>query len=133
VDFNGGTPNGSEIVSGGNQYVLRLRATEIEFSKRIAGTFAQCIVNASTHLDGNWHHLAGVTSAGGLKLYFDGVEACSNGLGQDIVYDLGDDLFVGRHGFNQTQWDFDGNIDDVRLYGRALSPSEISFLAKGNR
>jgi hypothetical protein len=134
VDAGAATSSGAEIVSGGDQYVLRLRATQIEFSKRIAGgTYAQCIVAASNHLDGNWHHLAGVTTPAGIKLYFDGVERCSDPHGDDIVYDRGTDLFVGRHGFNQTTWDFDGNIDDVRIYGRALSAAEISWLARGNR
>jgi hypothetical protein len=128
------TSSGSDIVSGGDQYVLRVRATQIEFSKRIAGnTYAQCIVTANNHLDGNWHHLAGVTNSSGTHLYFDGVERCATSMGDSIAYDRGTDLFVGRHGFNQTQWDFDGNIDDVRVYGRALSASEVAYLAAGNR
>ena len=123
-----------EIVSGGDQYVLRLIPNQIEFSKRISGgSYVQCLATVSGHFDGNWHHVAGVTSTAGMKVYFDGVETCSNGAGDSIVNDLGPDLFVGRHGFNQIGWDFDGNIDDVRIYGRALPASEISYLAKGNR
>jgi hypothetical protein len=125
--------SGADLISGGDQYVLRLRPTQIEFSKRIRNqTYAQCIVDFSRHLDGAWHHMAGVTSGAGTKLYFDGVETCSSALGDDIVYDRGPDLFVGRHGNGQTTWDFDGNIDDVRIYGRAFSAAEIASLAAGN-
>jgi hypothetical protein len=134
---NDGSPTGSEIMSGGNQYILRVRATQIEFSKRIFSVamnknlHSQCFGTVPNHLDGNWHHLAGLTSPTGMKLYFDGVERCSVASGEDIVYDQGTDFWVGRHGNGQTQWDFGGSIDEVRVYNRALSPVEITWLAQG--
>ena len=125
---------GSELVSGGNSYVLRLRTTQIEFSKRIAGgAFSQCLGDINGHLDGQWHHVAGVTSAQGLAVYFDGMEICNQALGGDIVYDQGPDFWVGRHGNGSANWDFEGNIDDVRVEGRALLPEEIQALAQGGQ
>ena len=40
---------------------------------------------------------------------------------------------IGAH-FNQQGWDahFNGKIDEIRVYGRALSPSEIEDLYNGN-
>jgi hypothetical protein len=131
----GGAATGSELMSAGNQYSLRVRPTEIEFSKRTTmngnGAFIQCRTAVPNHLDGNWHHLAGVTTPAGMKTYFDGVERCTNTVGGDIRYDQGPDLFLGRHGFDQTIYDFDGNLDDVRIYNRALSPDDIAWLASG--
>jgi hypothetical protein len=126
--------SGSEIVSAGDNYVLRLRAGQIEFDKRIksstgTGTYASCIFIVSTHLDGAWHHLAAVTSVGGMKLYFDGAEECTNTRGENLLYDRGLDFWVGRHGNGSTTWNFDGNLDDVRVYPRALAASEITALA----
>jgi hypothetical protein len=131
-----GAASGSEIVSAGNHYLLRVRATQVEFSKRSTSptgalTFAQCFAIVPNHLDGQWHHMAGQTSPAGLKLYFDGKQVCSSGAGEDIKYDQSDSLWIGRHGNGQEIWDFDGNIDDVRIYGRALSPDEIAWLASG--
>jgi hypothetical protein len=133
-----GAPSGAELVSGGNHYVLRLRPTQVEFSKRVMGpmvpTFAQCLGTVDNHLDGNWHHLAGVSSAQGVKVYLDGTERCSNASANathPILYDQGPDLWVGRHGNNQTNWDFGGNLDEVRLYTRALTAQEIAALAAG--
>ncbi len=40
-------------------------------------------------------------------------------------------FYVGRHGDGQTQFDFGGNIDEVRVYDRALAGSEISALTAG--
>jgi hypothetical protein len=136
VDGPTGKPTtGSEVMSAGDQYSLRVRPTEIEFSKRTTtngnGAFVQCRQAVPNQLDGNWHHLAGVASPTGMKTYFDGVEKCTNTVGTDIRYDEGPDLFIGRHGNGQDNYDFDGNIDEVRIYNRALSPDEIAWLAQG--
>jgi hypothetical protein len=124
--------SGAEIISAGDSYILRLRTTQIEFDKRISsgtgGTYVNCPFVTSTHLDGAWHHLAAVTSTGGMQLYVDGTLRCSNTHGENMLYDKGPDFFVGRHGNGQTQWDFEGNIDDVRVYGRALTAGEIANL-----
>jgi hypothetical protein len=125
--------SGAEIVSAGDNYILRLRAGQIEFAKRITGaTYATCpfvITGAPVHLDGAWHHLAAVSSPTGMKLYFDGVERCTNARGENLLYDRGPDFWVGRHGNGSTAWDFEGNLDDVRVYPRALAASEITTLA----
>src|SRR4051794_5742473 len=60
-----GLPTGSELISGGNHYLLRVRSTQIEFSKRVmgptGGAFVQCFASADDKLDGNWHHIAGLS------------------------------------------------------------------------
>ncbi|HXU83700.1 MAG TPA: LamG domain-containing protein [Polyangia bacterium] len=130
--------SGADIISGGDTYFLRLRTGSIEFGKRIANpnggasVFVGCRVNQTGHLNNQWHHLAGVTTPAGMILYLDGNEICSNTRGEDIVYDRGNDLWVGRHGFNETVWDFEGSIDDVRIFGRGLDPDEIRGIAGAN-
>src|SRR5207245_774363 len=111
---------GAELVSAGNSWLLRLRATQVEFSKQTAAGTKQCLATATGHLDGGWHHLVGLSSAtDGLQVWFDGVLICNDGASnQNIIYTgQGPDFWVGRHGNNQDQWDFTGNIDDVRVYG----------------
>ena len=135
-------PIGSELVSVGNAYLLRVRDLDdedptIELSKRNAsGPSFQCRVPFPAALDGNWHHLAGVAAPGVFRLYFDGVATgCAIGDNETIVYDLGSDLWVGRHGdpagLNHDRFDFEGNIDEVRIYTRALNDLEIAALARG--
>jgi hypothetical protein len=121
--------SGAELVSAGDNYLLRLRVGQIEFAKRISGGFATCAFAASGHLDGSWHHLAAVTSATGMKVYLDGVERCTNTRGENLLYDRGPDFWAGRHGNGSTAWDFEGNLDDVRVYPRALAASEITALS----
>jgi hypothetical protein len=125
--------SGAEIISAGDNYVLRLRSTQIEFDKRVlgatgTGAYAVCAFAVTGHLDGAWHHLAAVSNSTGMKVYLDGVEKCTNTRGENLLYDRGPDFWVGRHGNGSTAWDFEGNIDDVRVYPRALVASEISSL-----
>ena len=134
-------PLGSEVISGANAYTLRLRAnasnmavTKIELSKRTGNSnFSVVLGNAPNYLDGNWHHVAATMSkTSGLHLYFDGGEIGSSSNVADIFYtQSATGFFVGRHGDGQTQFDFGGNIDEVRVYDRALAGAEIAALAAG--
>jgi hypothetical protein len=128
---------GSEIVSAGDQYMLRIRTKNmVEFAKRVTnaagtGAWIQCFANDSNPLDGGWHHAAGVSTPAGMKVYVDGVERCSNTAGGDVRYDRGPDLYVGRHG-TINRGKFEGEIDDVRVYTRALTAADVMWLAQGN-
>jgi hypothetical protein len=135
--------SGGEILSAGDSYILRVRPAadgRVESSKRGNGAFRQCIVPVANAVNGQWHHLAGVHTPAGIVVYYDGVAqpACTGGsLGENIQYTLGQDFWIGRHGNPSSgsngNWDFDGHIDDVRVYARALSAAEIAQLAQGRR
>jgi hypothetical protein len=95
-------------------------------------------------LDGNWHHVAAISSSSepGMALYLDGTvfpceftPAHNQAYAKyDIVYDnLGQDLWVARHGNAKDLFDFQGSLDDVRIYNRVLSDQEIQALAMGTR
>jgi hypothetical protein len=128
-----GGGNGSEVITGGNNYLLRLRPGDLEFDKRVAGQHIRCFATVGNHLDGNWHHLALVVDAAGLKGYFDGAQKCAQASTEPMAYDVGNAFRVGRHGQTADVYDFDGNIDEVRVYRRALSTAEIAALAQGGR
>jgi hypothetical protein len=132
IDSNG-SPTGAEIISGANVYVLRLRPNGIEFSKARGSSYTQCLGIEPSFLDGNWHHVAAVASSSfGVRVYYDGREICRDADTQAVDLAGGStSLFVGRHGEGQTQWDFSGHIDEVRIYNRALGASEVATLAAG--
>ncbi len=132
-----GAATGSEIISGGNVYILRLRPNHIEFSKSVdSGGPIQCKGDAPGYLDGRWHHLAATASGtAGTRIYYDGVQKGFLSNTQSLDFDKAPpsnaNLFVGRHGNGETQWDFTGNLDEVRIYTRVLSAAEIQTLAAG--
>jgi hypothetical protein len=82
---------------------------------------------------GTWTHVAVVLGTAGLALYIDGVQAGSTAPSAIRPADLGKTLYdyIGRSNFS---WDpyLDGNIDELRIYNRALSASEIRTLASGS-
>jgi hypothetical protein len=123
-----------EVVSGGDTYLIRVRADGIEFSVSTTSGRLKCQMNVNRQIDNGWHHVVGVTSSTGVKGYFDGVEQCSTAgsINNNINYNLGTDLMVGRHGFGDTVYNFEGNIDEVRIYNRTLSPAEVLRLAQGH-
>jgi hypothetical protein len=73
--------------------------------------------------DGKWHFAVGTYDGTTSKLYVDGVliTSCSSGYGQKAL----GDILVGKAG---TCGSFHGSIDDVRIFSRALTPSEIQAL-----
>lgn len=125
---------GGELVSAGNSYLIRLYPAGVEVAKRITGQWTQCRAPVANHLDGKWHHVAGISTGSGLRLYFDGrPQPCGDTPGDNIVYDQGADLWVARHGRPESNhaFHFTGHIDEVRIYRRALSDLDVLALARG--
>jgi hypothetical protein len=122
----------AELISVGDGYLLIMSRAQVAIMKRIAGTtYPWAPASITSHLDGRWHHVAGVASAAGLKLYFDGVERASTKDGTELAYSSTPELVVGRDPDARYGYYFDGNLDEVRVYTRVLTPTEIAALAAG--
>jgi hypothetical protein len=78
--------------------------------------------------DGQWHLVTGSFDGATVRLYVDGAEVGSGTPASDPI-DYGAlgtrDLFVGHYD-GCAAHDFDGSVDDVRIYGRALSAGEVA-------
>ncbi len=132
---------GSEILSLGDTYFMRMQTTAmglgIYWTKYsvVTGTtmshYVPCFSAIPNALDGNWHHIAGVATSTGTTFYFDGAVKCTSLDGGDISYVKGADFWVARHGAGQPVYNFDGNIDELRIYSRPLTAVEVQSLAKG--
>jgi len=77
--------------------------------------------------DGNWHHLAFTWDGPEGKMYIDGQDATefsTSGTGAMVSTF---DLYIGRYHYDPhgTWYSWDGSIDEVRIYNRALSADEI--------
>ncbi len=86
---------------------------------------------------GRWYHLAGVFDGRSMTFYVDGIEYAKRPVpdalrNQPILDHPNNDLFIGMCANVRTWHDahINGLIDDVRIYGRALSAAEIRALAK---
>jgi len=102
----------------------------------ISGTTLECYtisggsVQASyTNAMNTWHHVAAVGDGSSVRIYIDGVQRASGG-GVTASYGSSSEPFrIGGGGiFDTTGNFFNGQVDEVLVYHRALSPSEIQLL-----
>ena len=77
--------------------------------------------------DGHWHHVVFTIESGFQKIYFDGVEVGSaSNVGFLATSD--EPLLIGTcSSYNRY---YEGAIDDVRFYDRALSADEVAEIAR---
>ena len=92
------------------------------------GTTTESITAAETVAGTGWRHVAFTFDNAGdiAKLYLDGVEVASESIATSITYS-GSLTSIG--GLSVDGYDFNGLIDDARVYSRALSADEIVSLA----
>jgi hypothetical protein len=87
-----------------------------------------CSLAAPAVNDGNWHHIALVVDAAGGRMYLDGVLRASRvWTGTPGPTVTTQPLSLASYAGAATPY-LAGAIDDVRLYGRALSPTEVTSL-----
>lgn len=79
-----------------------------------------------------WHHITCLGTGSAVILYVDGQQVASTAHVPAANYGTGDNFSIGigvqAGGSNGP---FDGLIDDVRVYSRALSPQEMNSLGTG--
>ncbi|MBI1977478.1 MAG: hypothetical protein HYS55_01855, partial [Candidatus Omnitrophica bacterium] len=86
---------------------------------------------------GLWQHVVAVVDTSltpQVSFYVNGVYAGGGNLpANGRIATTTTDLFIGRKGYDVSGvYYFDGNMDDVRIYNRALSQTEVQNLAQGN-
>ncbi|HMJ64544.1 MAG TPA: lamin tail domain-containing protein, partial [Candidatus Binatia bacterium] len=94
------------------------------------GAGGAAVATAAIGPNGTWQHLVAVLdqSASRMKLYINGVESASTTPFATLV-DTGHEVSIGsRKNSSSSNYDlnFEGRIDEVAIYNRALSPAEIT-------
>jgi Concanavalin A-like lectin/glucanases superfamily len=75
---------------------------------------------------GAWYHITAVVEDGLHKLYVNGV--LNNSVRHRLAVHDEEPMCIGRKGTSEQYFYFNGAIDDVRIYNRALSEAEIASL-----
>jgi len=76
--------------------------------------------------DGDWHHVVGIVDTASVSYYIDGSFDASDVTTPTLSQSA--ELHVGNRTDNGFSGEFDGLIDDVRVYNRVLSAEEVSRL-----
>ena len=105
-------------------YLLQLGNYKVEGRLRSGdGVFTIATVENSI-ISETWHHLALTYDGSNMILYIDGIEAGSTeAYGQ--ITNGSVPLTIGRLVFDNTNFDLDGQVDEVSLWNHALTAQEI--------
>ena len=121
---------------GGHRYALIVSENEEGVVSLICDDDATKIVTDSTSAvnDDRWHFVAGQRDGTALRIFIDGQEEGTSTAAAD--YNLSGtsqhNAYIGaitNHGDGSLYKQFNGLVDEVRVYNRALSAGEILWLA----
>jgi hypothetical protein len=90
------------------------------------GSARYSVTSTTTVTDDKWHYVVGVRDSANIRIYIDGNVENSTSIPSSANISNSANLFLGRG--HSSDWDFNGKIDDVRLYNRALSAGEVGQL-----
>lgn len=89
------------------------------------GTTTDNVSSSQDLNDNSWHHIVGVRNSTNISIYIDGIFNVM-GISENVDGDTTDNASIGVEvSYNY----FNGSIDEVRVYNRALNSTEISQLA----
>lgn len=111
---------------GDHRFQFEIRGNKLNWWKGVTGIPSNqiSIVSSQSINDNMWHHVAGtVDASGNVKLYIDGV---LDGAGTDTYKYNNINTVIGqRLGTGSTSGNFNGNMDEVRIWRTARTASEI--------
>lgn len=107
-------------------YLLQLTPTSVEARFRGANGVAYDLVTPVLTLN-QWVHLAMTYDGAMLRLYKNGLKVDSIAA-VDVITNSVQDLLIGNLDFQGTSYWLSGKVDEVSLWNRALSASEIYCL-----
>ncbi len=125
IKNTGNTGERSIIEKGGlfgeGQYGLWIQDSLPRFC--IAGSgIRRCVTASAGIATNNWTHIAGTFNGAILKLFVNGVLSAQENY-SGLIDDFPGPLTIGADPANSA-W-FNGNIDEVKIYSRAISEDEI--------
>jgi hypothetical protein len=114
----------------GNRHWMLLVDTSKNIKFYIYNTDSnQQTVTSSTVLNANqWYHIAVTLTTSDVKIYINGVEDTTASSTYSTIQNDGADLQIGRRGKNTGHNYFNGSIDQVRIFSKALSSDEVATL-----
>lgn len=116
---------GSEVVSMGNNWGLRVMPNgNLQFSFISNASWQNLVANVNLK-DGLWHHVAVSRTASGVKLYVDGTVRAQSENSNPIAYIYGGNFIVGRHGDGDDRFNFNGAIDEVRVWSQPRTDAQV--------
>jgi len=120
--------------SGAYPYYLYLDSSEQACFQIYDGTNTPSVCGSTALNNGSWHHLIGIrdVTADKIYLYVDGVQIKSTADTTTATTANNDNVSFGASGTSYTANDFNGQIDDVRIYNYPLTQEQINLITNDN-
>ena len=130
VYVTGGLGQQRPIIGKGDfQYMLRIGDNTSPSNNNIEfytydGSWHECTSNVPVNLN-EWHHAVGRVSGTEVSVWVDGVKMPDTEVGG--INSSSTEVWIANQADN-TGWRFTGQIEDARIYNRALSQAEIQTI-----
>lgn len=124
-DFGLDTSNFMYLASAGSTGLIRFRIASASVNKN------QVLEGGKALPLGKWSHVALTLGDGGVSIYLDGLQIAQQAPVVLRPADLGNtgNNFVGRSPFAADPY-LDAQVDEFQIYSRALTATEIGYLAE---
>ena len=125
---SGNSDHNPFVGKGDTAYALKHGSgNSLEFYVYEDGSWYTAYYGVSDFYNESWHHVAGTFDGSQVKLYVDGVLRSTT----DHAGGIGSNAYEVNMGRNSQETDrfYEGLIDEVRLFDRALTAGEVRFLA----
>jgi VCBS repeat-containing protein len=116
------------LTSSQNSYLLCIESGKATFYTKRTGSGFGFSKDANSLVLNQWYHLVGTDDGVTRSLFVNGTLVDSDAVSGSLVYENGVPLLIGE----DWNWGvpapirFNGRIDEVAIYGRALSTTEIT-------
>jgi len=118
------------VSKGESAWRLSINNTAQSFHFSVRGSPNYEAANGATTVGlGEWHHLCGTYDGAAMRLYLDGKVDATTALTGGMHTAGGNLLFGDNPQATGRYWN--GQLDDVRVYHRALSAEEIAVIIRG--
>lgn len=128
--------NAAGTTSNHGTYIARTTGNKIDFfSAHGGGVDVRFYITSATSIGNDvWTHVAvtwdGTTGSGAAKIYINGAVDNNTGTAADTETTAASvNLNMGQNAADSGAEQFAGLLDDIRVYSRALTPSQIATLA----
>jgi len=112
--------------------VLQFACTGVGATRAREGSRPEILRDHPNVNDGRWHHVAGIYDGQRLRLYVDGeLDALAPVLTSPRIHTSKDHVLIGTNAGIQPSCEWNGLIDDLRIYNYALPPEDIKALHEG--
>ena len=112
---------------GQSNYLFRLRGGYVDFTYRGSSDYVTQRTDSEVVTVGTFHYVVAVHNGTSIVIYVDGVIVAStltSGTVTESSYTNTSDFIIGKQGLGTIRY-FDGNISNISIYNRALTPDEI--------